>query len=114
MVQPLVPPPPGVPSRPQSHGGAVTALVVGLVSLLLLPILAPVAWVLGNRALKEIDAEPWRWSNRGLALAGKVLGIIVTIMLAIVVAILVIVIAWVVPGMGSGKSGPQALTLVLA
>jgi len=65
------------------------AMVLGIVGLAgglvcYLPILcAPFAWFLGNKARSEIDAAPGRWSGRGAAQAGFVLGIIGTVILVL-------------------------------
>ena len=81
-------PPPPAPLAPE-HPRATTALVLGIVSLVgafacVLPIfLAPVAWVLGARAVAEIDAAPGRWRGRESARAGQVLGMVGTILLVL-------------------------------
>jgi hypothetical protein len=79
---------------------ATTALVLGIVAvagafMCLVPVLvAPVAWILGAQARKEIRAAPQQWGGDGRATAGMVLGIIGTVLLVlglIVVALFVIV-----------------------
>jgi hypothetical protein len=73
------------------HSGATTSLVVGVLALALasgfgLSLLAsPVAWWLGRRSLREIDASGGTLSGRGLAQAGMVTGIVGTVLLAIAV-----------------------------
>jgi hypothetical protein len=79
------------------HGGATTALVVGIVALggfvLCLPALAgPFAWFLGARARREIDAHPGRWPNRAEATAGMVMGIVTTVALVLVVLLMVVLV----------------------
>jgi hypothetical protein len=80
--------PPASPVVPQ-HPQATTALVLGIVALAgavmcVLPIvLAPVAWVVGGRAVREIDAHPGRWRGRELAEAGRVMGIVGTCLMAV-------------------------------
>lgn len=64
-------------------------LVLGILSLVVCGLLGPVAWVMGSRALSEIDVDPLRYRNRGTVLAGKILGIISTVLL------LVAVFAWI-------------------
>ncbi len=90
-------PPPGygypyaqaVPQAPK-HGQATTAMVFGIVSLAglvlcIVPILvAPVAWILGAKAVKEIDANPAAYSGRSEANAGKIMGIVGTCLLVLV------------------------------
>ncbi len=90
-------PPPGygypypqaVPQAPK-HSQATTAMVFGIVSLAglvlcIVPILvAPVAWILGAKAVKEIDANPAAYSGRSEANAGKIMGIVGTCLLVLV------------------------------
>jgi hypothetical protein len=86
----------GAPQAPQD-GGAQAALIVGIVSLGL-GVLAcglgflgsPVAWVLGHRAKKRIDASNGALGGRGNAQAGFVLGIVGTVLLALAVLALVV------------------------
>jgi hypothetical protein len=96
--QPGLPPFPvyAVPDLPK----ATTALVLGIVAiagafLCVVPILAaPVAWVLGAQARKQIRSAPQQWGGEGRATAGMVLGIIGTVLLVlglIAVTILVVV-----------------------
>jgi hypothetical protein len=76
--------------QPPKHGQATPAMVFGIVSLAglfacVLPILlAPVAWILGAKAVKEIDANPAAYSGRSEANAGKIMGIIGTCLLVLV------------------------------
>jgi hypothetical protein len=79
----------GAGYAPPPHPSATTALVLGLVSLIgmfvcLFPILAaPFAWRTGGRVVKEIDAQPGRWSGREQAQAGRIMGIIGTVLLVL-------------------------------
>jgi hypothetical protein len=83
------------PNHPQS----TTAMVLGIIALaggflcVGIPLLAaPFAWVLGQRAKKQIDAEPERYDGRGQALAGQVMGIIGTILLVLAVVALIVLV----------------------
>jgi hypothetical protein len=75
---------------PPKHSQATPAMVFGIVSLAglfacVVPILlAPVAWILGAKAVKEIDADPTAHSGRSEANAGKIMGIIGTCLLVLV------------------------------
>ena len=100
------------------HPSATTAMVLGIVSLagLLFTVgitllLAPAAWVVGARAVREIDASPGRYAGRDRAQAGKVMGIIGTVLLVLgvltVLAILVLVVAVVSPGSSPVAPSPQ-------
>ena len=89
---------PAPPAQPGQPGGAypeasqaTLALILGSL-LLLLPILSPFAWWLGGKEKKAIDAGRRDPANRGLAVAGWVLGIIGTIFLIIGVVVGVIVV----------------------
>lgn len=95
-TSPAGPPPqvrPGHPVYPvlPNHDGALVALVLGIVGLAAVPVLGPVAWVMGSNALKEIDARPGVYANRQHAVAGRVLGIVGTVLLAFFVVLLVVV-----------------------
>lgn len=87
-------PPPGgqyPPGYPQGyaapkHPQATTAMILGIVGLTgvlccLTVFVAPFAWWLGAKAVKEIDANPAMYSGRSEASAGKIMGIIGTILL---------------------------------
>lgn len=74
------------------HPSATTAMVLGIVSLAGLVftvgitlLLAPAAWVVGARAVREMDAAPGRYAGRDRAQAGKVMGIIGTVLLVLAV-----------------------------
>ncbi len=74
------------------HPQGTTVLVLGICSLVVCQVLGPVAWAMGNTALREIDAEPGRYGNRGTIQAGKTCGIIATVILASVLAGTVVVL----------------------
>ncbi|VXA95184.1 conserved hypothetical protein [Aeromicrobium sp. 9AM] len=83
---------------PPKHPQATPAMVFGIVSLAglfacVVPILlAPVAWILGAKAVKEIDANPAAHSGRGEANAGKIMGIIGTCLLVLVLLVIVVLV----------------------
>jgi hypothetical protein len=64
--------------------------IIGLTSLMcyVTAFVAPFAWWIGAKAVKEIDAEPGRYGGRGEAMAGKIMGIIGTVLLIIGVVLL--------------------------
>jgi hypothetical protein len=82
-------------------------MVVGIVSLVLtcgygVGLLgSPVAWWLGARAKREIDASGGRLGGRGMAQAGLVLGIVGTVLLVVAVLGVVTLVALV----GTGSVG---------
>ncbi|KQV74195.1 hypothetical protein ASC61_03755 [Aeromicrobium sp. Root344] len=51
-------------------------MVLGILSVAVCGLLAPIAWSIGGKAVKEIDANPGAYSGRGEANAGKILGIV--------------------------------------
>lgn len=58
---------------------AVASLVLGILTFICCPILAPIAWYLGNKELRAIAAGMSSVSGEGIAKTGKILGIIGTI-----------------------------------
>ena len=72
-----------------------TVLLLGIFSLALCGLLGPVAWVMGNRALREIDADPGvSYTNRSNITAGRSCGIVGTVFLALgVVGFVVVIVA---------------------
>jgi len=87
----------GVPYQPAYAGGqlpdhpsATTALVLGIIGLVgillcggITLVLSPFAWVVGAKAVREIDGAPGRYAGRDRAQAGKVMGIIGSILLVL-------------------------------
>ncbi|MFB9315636.1 hypothetical protein [Nocardioides plantarum] len=93
--------PTGVPfGPPPDHPSASTVLVLGILGLVLCQVLSPVAWVLGGRTLREIDASGGRYGGRGTVNAGRICGIVGTIILVLSLLLVVafVVIALSVPG----------------
>ena len=62
---------------------ATTALVLGILGLVVCGVLAPFAWSIGNKELMAIDAGRRDPANRGSANAGKILGIIGSVFLGL-------------------------------
>ncbi len=60
---------------------ATLILVLGILSLVCCNLLGPVAWSMGNNALREIDAGIGNPIDRGLVVAGRILGIIATVLM---------------------------------
>ncbi|HET9873421.1 MAG TPA: DUF4190 domain-containing protein [Propionibacteriaceae bacterium] len=80
----------GVP--PSNHPQATVALVLGVVGLTLCPLLGPGALIVGNKARKAIDAEPYRFTGRGMATAGIVLGVVGTLYMVSIIVLFLLVI----------------------
>lgn len=89
------PPPPGnfQPNTPDNHPRAITVLVLGIVSLVCCGFLGPVAWILGNRAVAEIDANPSVYGGRTQANVGRILGIVATVLLILGIISWIVIIA---------------------
>lgn len=62
---------------------ATTALVLGILSIVVCQLLGPFAWQMGVKELQAIDAGRRPPENRSNANAGKILGIIGTVLLAL-------------------------------
>jgi Domain of unknown function (DUF4190) len=79
--------------QPQADApGATTALVLGILGIVVCQILAPFAWDYGNRALEEIELSGRTLGGHGNAKAGQILGIIGTILLGLVLVYIVFII----------------------
>ncbi len=107
----------GVPYQPAYAGGmlpdhpsATTSMVLGIVGLVgvalcggITLVLAPFAWVIGAKAVREIDSQPGRYGGRDRAQGGKIMGIIGTVLLILgVVAIISFVVLAIAVGSSSG------------
>jgi hypothetical protein len=113
----------GAPYQPAYAGGqlpdhpsATTAMVLGIIGLAGLVfcagitlVLSPAAWIVGGKAVREIDASGGRYTGRDRAAAGKVMGIIGTVLLALgilaIIAFVVLIVA--VGSSDSGSSSPN-------
>jgi MFS family permease len=101
---------PGSPMPGYDHGGeagsgseehrlGTMAFVLGIISVVGMPLFGPFAWVLGRRAVREIDTSTvTAYRNRGIAVAGMVLGIVGTVLLLLLAAGFVAVVALFVLG----------------
>jgi hypothetical protein len=67
-------------------------LIFGILGIVICFGLGIAAWVMGNRALREIDANPGAYTNRGTVNAGRICGIISVILQGLGVLIYVIVL----------------------
>jgi hypothetical protein len=75
----------GYPPVAIAHPQAAVSMILGIVGVAFCPPVGIGGLVLGKRARREIDAEPQRYSGRGMATAGFVLGIISTVFSALFV-----------------------------
>ena len=74
------------------HPQGTTILILGILGLVVCGICAPFAWVMGNKAKKEIDANPGRYRNAGNVNIGRILGMIGTILILVGIALSVLII----------------------
>lgn len=106
-----VPPPPppssdgGYGAGPVDHPKGTMILVLGILSLICCSPLGIAAWLMGNTALKEIDAQPGRYGNRQLVQIGRILGIV-----GVVFMILGIIWLFLLGGMAVITSGVESTT----
>lgn len=87
MSNPYRPPSPGARGRPHPEGTVV--LVLGIVGLVLCPVAAVPGLLRGNRALREIDAQPRAWSNRSSVVAGRLLSVVGLVVWSLILIYLV-------------------------
>jgi len=70
----------------------MTVLVLGILSLVVMGVLGPVAWVLGNKAKRECDAGVYRMTDS--LSVGRILGIIASVLLIVAgVSMIVMMVA---------------------
>jgi hypothetical protein len=72
-------------ATPVQHPQAVAALVTGVLGVLPCPFVGIAGIVLGSKVRREIDSDPQRYTGRGMATAGLVLGVIGTVFTVLVV-----------------------------
>ncbi|GAA0926205.1 hypothetical protein GCM10009554_06230 [Kribbella koreensis] len=78
--------------RPQDNSAATVSMVLGIIGLgTCLAFLSPFAWAKGSQALEEIDANPGVYGNRGMAVAGRITGMIGTALLGLELIVGVVV-----------------------
>jgi hypothetical protein len=71
----------------QDHPQATLVLILGILSLVICSLIAPFAWVLGKRAVREIDASGGTLGGRTQAQVGYIMGMVVTILMIIGVVV---------------------------
>lgn len=104
------PPPSGqwaAPATAVKADGAIAALVLGILGILLCPLCAPVAWGMGRKAERLVDASGGTLGGRGEATAGKILGMIGT---AFIVLGIIAIIALVAIGSSVDTTGGTSTT----
>lgn len=99
MSYPTPPPGYGYPGYgpPPDHPQTTTVLVLGIVSLFC-ALCGPFAWVMGKKALNEIDASGGMVGGRSNVMIGYVLGIVTSVVLILYLLLLVIGIVVAITG----------------
>lgn len=83
-------PPYGAWPAPQQHGQAVTALVLGILSLVVCGVLGIPAYLIGRRVEREVLASQGRLTGDGMAKAGWICGLIAMILLGVGLLLMVL------------------------
>jgi hypothetical protein len=83
------------------HRGVII-LVLGILGLIVCPLIAPVAWIMGKGDLAQIDAGQMDPEGRGMTQAGMIIGIAGTIFL--VLSLFVFLLLFVLGGAASMAS----------
>lgn len=94
---PYGPLPPGMPGpmylQPSNSPLAIASLICSIVGFVGFPVLGWIAGVvLGHLALGQIKAQPYRYSGRGLAVAGLIIGYIgLGLLVLLIIAALILI-----------------------
>jgi tellurite resistance protein TehA-like permease len=76
------------------HPKAQTAMILGILGLVCCGIFTAIpAYIIGNNAVKEIDASGGQYGGRGMANAGKILGLIGIVLFVLGIIFYVILFA---------------------
>lgn len=78
------------PQPPEDLGGA-GILTLGILSMIVCPFLAPIAWIWGNSHASSCRAAGVKPNT--MATAGRVLGMVVTALYAVIIAIVIVAVA---------------------
>lgn len=82
--------------HPPEHPQATTVMTLGIVGLVTIffcfPVISPVAWYLGNKARREMSANPGAWSDSGKLTAGITMGVIGTVLASLGIVVMVIAV----------------------
>lgn len=78
--------------NPVEHPHATTVLVLGVLSMLCCGALGPIAWVMGKRALDQIELSGGTIGGRSQVLVGYIIGIIGTLMMVVTACIFLLVL----------------------
>lgn len=70
-----------------------TILVLGILSLVVCGIMGPIAWVMGNEDLRQIDMGNASPNDRGQIQAGRICGMIATILMVVSIFFVIFIFA---------------------
>ncbi|MFC9439505.1 DUF4190 domain-containing protein [Nocardia sp. NPDC057030] len=109
MSYPPQQPPYGYPAYgaygpPQEHPQATMILILGILSLVFCQVIGPVAWVMGKRALNEIDASGGALGGRSNVMVGYVCGIIASALAILSIVLIVLFVLLGLVGVWSSTS----------
>jgi hypothetical protein len=90
----------------QDHPQSTTALILGILGVVLCQVLGPVALFMGRKAMREIDASGGALGGRGNAQVGYILGIVGTILLGVGIVIGIIYLIVIIAVIGSAANSP--------
>ncbi len=68
--------PSGLPHWAPDHPQASTVLILGILGMAVCQVIAPIAWVMGSRVKKEIEAPGSQYDGRSQVQVGYILGIV--------------------------------------
>ena len=77
---------------PPDHPQAVLVLVLGILGLVMCQVVSPIAWVMGNRVVAEIDASRGQLGGRSTANAGRICGIVGTALIALSLVVAIVAV----------------------
>jgi hypothetical protein len=86
------------------HPQGTMVLILGILGLVLCALCAPFAWSMGNKAKRDVDAAPGRYSNAQLITIGRILGIVGSVILILQLVFVAIYIVIIVAAIGSSGS----------
>ncbi len=89
-----------VPDHPQ----ATLVLILGILGIVACGLIAPFAWVMGNRVVKEIDASQGQMNGRSTAQVGRICGIVGSALLILVSLFFVLIFGIMILGVASSAS----------
>lgn len=101
---------------PPTHSQATLAMVLGLIGVVgaffacgLTLVVSPFAWVIGQKAVREIRSSGGRLGGESQARTGMIMGIVGTVLLVLAVIAFVAFIALLIAADSSGSTGGSSI-----